>query len=132
MASRWWGVGILLIAAGLAGAGEGSPYEQAVKKMLGSLDKITSALKTIESEDTAKSAGPDLRKAADTWVEARAKAAKLPPPERDEKERLAKLYKPKMDEALKKMFTEIQRVNGIPGGKEALKEIASVLKKDGK
>ena len=132
MASRWWGIGILLFAGGLAGAGDGSPYEQTMQKMLSSLDKINTALKSIDTEETAKNAQPDLRKAADTWVEARARAAKLPPPERDEKERLTKLYKPKFDDALKRMVTEIQRVNVVPGGKEALKEIAGVLKKDGK
>ena len=49
---------------------------------------------------------------------------------RDEKTRLEKLYKPKLEEALKKMFGEVRRVEGIPGGKDALKEIAGVLKKD--
>jgi hypothetical protein len=33
---------------------------------------------------------------------------------------------------MKKMFTEVRRVEAIPGGKDTLKEISAVLKKDGK
>ena len=49
---------------------------------------------------------------------------------KEEKERLVKLYKTKLDQTLKKLFVEIQRVSVITGGKEALMEIAGVLKKD--
>ena len=69
---------------------------------------------------------------AKTWVDERARAAKLVPPDRAEKERLTKIYRPKIDEALKKMFLEIRRVEIIPGGKDALKEIRGVLSKDEK
>ncbi len=36
------------------------------------------------------------------------------------------------EEAMKKMFTQVRRVEGIPGGKDALKELGAILKKDGK
>ena len=127
MALRLVAVTVLLVAA------LGSPsHEQLAEKMLASLDKITMVLKGIEGDDAAKDAKPELRKAADSWIEARAQAGKLPPPEKDEKERLVKIYRPKIDATLKKMFIEIQRVSVIPGGKDALKEIAGVLKKDEK
>ena len=127
-----WGVGLVMLALGFARAGEASPHEQAILRMLGNLHEIGKILQSIETEEGAEAAKPDLRKAAKNWIEARAKTAKMPPPERAEKERLTKIYKPKVDDALKKMFTEIRRVEVIPGGKDALKEIRGVLSKDEK
>jgi hypothetical protein len=126
------GVGILIVAVGLVVAGEGSPHEKVIQDMISSAESIGAKLKTILDEETAAAAKPDLKKANDVWVEARARSARLPAPEKVEKERLKKLYQPKLDDALKKMFSEIVRVQGIPGGKDALKEIAGVLKKDSK
>lgn len=125
-------LGILVVATAIVGAGNGSPYEKALTDMIGSLDTIGMTLKTIIDEDSAVAAKKPLRGAAKIWIDARARAAKLQPPERTEKTRLEKLYKPKLEESLKKMFTEIRRVENIPGGKDALKEIAGVLKKDEK
>jgi hypothetical protein len=132
MKLRAGSIAVLLLALGVAVAGEGSPYEKAIQKMIGSLDEIAVTLKTIKDEDSAGAAKPELRKSADVWVETRAKAAKLQPPEKDEKTRLEKLYKPKLEEAMRKMFVEVRRVESIPGGKDALKEISGVLKKDEK
>jgi hypothetical protein len=132
MTRRAGSIGIMLATLVLLGAGEGSPYEKALQQMIGALDAIGTTLKTVVDEESAMASKPSLRKSNDIWVETRAKAAKLEPPERDEKTRLEKLYKPKLEEAMKKMFTEIRRVENIPGGKDALKEIAGVLKKDGK
>jgi hypothetical protein len=113
-------------------AAQGSPYEQALQQGVDGLEKIGTTLKTIVDEESAAAAKPALRKSADAFVESKAKAAKLPPPEKEEKARLEKQFKPKFDEAIKKMNTEIRRVESIPGGKEALKEIAHALKKDDK
>lgn len=132
MLRRAGSIGIVLAALAVLDAGEGSPYAKTLEQMIGSLDTIGATLRTIEDEDTAMASKPSLKKANDSWVEARTRAAKLEPPDREEKTRLEKLYKPKLEAALKKMFTEIRRVENIPGGKEALKEIAGVLKKDGK
>lgn len=132
MKSRAWSALILLLALGFVVAQEGSPYEQALQKVVDSFEKIGASLKTIVDEDSATAAKPELKKAANTFLEARAKAEKMQPPEKDEKVRLEKLFKPKLEEAMKKMFTEVRRVELIPGGKDALKEIAGVLKKDRK
>ena len=43
------------------------------------------------------------------------------------KDRLAKEYKGKMDDTLKKFFTEVGRVRGFPAGKEVLMEIKPVV-----
>jgi hypothetical protein len=132
MKTRAWSLGIVLVAVGFAGGAQDSPYEQALQQVVESFDKIGVTLKTIVDEESAAAAKPDLRKSAASFLEARTKAAKMPPPEKDEKVRLEKLYKPKLDASMKKMFTEVRRVEAIPGGKDALKEISVVLKKDGK
>ena len=124
-------IALVLATLALLGAGD-SPYEKTLKDMIGAVDSIGVTLKTIVDEDTAAASKPALRKANDAFVDARTKAGKLQPPEREEKARLEKLYKPKLEEALKRMFSEIRRVEVIPGGKDALKEIAGVLKKDEK
>jgi hypothetical protein len=123
---------ILLLAAGFASGTQGSPYEQALQQVVESFDKIAMSLKSIVDEESAAAAKPELRKSAASFLDARTKAAKLPPPEKDEKARLEKLYKPKLEASMKKMFTEVRRVEAIPGGKDALKEISAVLKKDSK
>ena len=127
-----WSMVVIFFTLGILSAGEASPYEKTLQTMIGNLDKIGVTLKTIVDEESADAAKPTLRKEAVIWIEARAKAAKLPPPERDEKTRLEKMYKPKLEEAMRRVFTEVRRVENIPGGKEALKEINGVLKKDGK
>lgn len=132
MTIRAGSIGIVIIAVGFAGGAQESPYEQALQQVVESFDKIGVTLKTIMDEESAAAAKPDLRKSAASFLEARTKAAKMPPPEKDEKVRLEKLYKPKLDASMKKMFTEVRRVEAIPGGKDALKEISAVLKKDGK
>jgi hypothetical protein len=89
-------------------------------------------LTTIRDEDTARSAQPDLRKAAGKWQLIKKKAEGLPPPSKEEKDRLAKQYKSKLEEAQKKLFGEVARVSAIAGGRQALLEISGVLEKKGK
>src|SRR5262249_9472391 len=111
-----------------AAAGEESPHEQSLMLMIRTLDKLTMTLTAVKDADTAKAARPELRKAAEAWTDAKTKAAKLPPPDKAEKDRLAKEYKGKMDAALKKFFTEVGRVRMIPAGKDVLDEIKVVYK----
>lgn len=132
MKTRMLGLVIVLIALGVARAGEGSAYEKSLQQVLDSFDKIAASLKGIVDEDSATAAKPELRKAADNFVDARAKAEKMQPPEKDEKVRLEKQFKAKLEASMKKMFTEVRRVELLPGGKDALKEISGILKKDSK
>jgi uncharacterized protein YnzC (UPF0291/DUF896 family) len=132
MKTRMWSLGFVMLGAGVVGATVGSPYEQTLKQALQGIDKIATTLETIKDEDSAAAARPDLKKAAESYLEAKTKAEKVQPPEKEEKARLEKLYRPRFEDAMKKMFTQVQRVETIPGGKDALKEIAAVLPKDKK
>lgn len=132
MKARALSVGILMAALSFAGAAQVSPHEEALKQAVESVEKIGATLKKIDDEASANAAKPELRKSAASFLEARARGEKMQQPEKAEKRRLEKLYKPRLDEAMKKMSTEALRVDNIPGGKEALKEISGVWKKDGK
>lgn len=123
---------LVLAALGFAAGSQVSPYEETLKQAIESFETIGATLKKIDDEASAVAAKPALRKSAEAFLAARARAAKLPPPEKEEKVRLEKQYKPKLDEAMKKMLAEARRVNLIDGGKDALKEISGILKKDSK
>src|SRR5262245_24263163 len=119
-----FGLCTTLLCVALAGAGNDARLEDIVKQMLGAMGQMTTTLSGITDEASAKAAHPDLKKSAESWLLIRKNADKVPPPTKEEKDRLAKEYKPKLEEAQKKLFFEIGRVQGIPGGKEALLEIS--------
>src|SRR5262252_4830958 len=108
--------GVLVLFISSAPAGGEPSHEDIVKQMLAGLDKITMTLTTITNAESAEAAKPELRKAAKEWVELRAKVEKLPPPPREEKDRLDKEYKEKLATARKKLVAEQIRVQNIPGG----------------
>jgi hypothetical protein len=114
-----------------AGGAKGS-FEDVVKQMLDTMGSLTTTLATIRDDETAQSAHPELRKTAGKWQLIKKKAEDLPPPSKEEKDRLTKQYKTKLEEAQKKLFGEVARVSVIPGGRGALLEISSVLGKKSK
>ena len=132
MKARAGSIVVVLATLSFAAASQVSPYEETLKQAIEGFEKIGATLRKIDDEASAAAAKPELRKSADAFLDARAKAAKMQPPEKAEKVRLEKQYKPKLEEAMKKMFTEVRRVEFIDGGKEALREISGVLKKDSK
>jgi hypothetical protein len=109
-----------------------SPFEEVVKQMLETLDSVSATLATIHDEATAKAAEANLRKAAGKWHLVKEKSEKLPPPAKEEKERVAKEYKTKLEQAQKKLLGEVARVSAVPGGRAALLEIRDVLDKKSK
>lgn len=125
---RVLGCFILFSTLAFAGAAQ-ARLEDLVKQMLTTMDSISKSLESISDEDTAKAAHNELKKSASQWIEIRKQAEETPPPTKEEKERLAKEYKGKLEEAQKKLFAEIARVQNIPGGKDALLEIRNALVK---
>jgi hypothetical protein len=123
------GVGSALLALGgmvvLGQGGGGSPYESVIKEMIVALDTLTGVLGTIKDEPSAKAARPELKKAAGQLDEVRKKAEGLKPPDKAEKDRVARDYKAKLDTSIRKLLAEEARVKGIPGGAEAVNEIYS-------
>lgn len=128
--ARWMGIAVLLAAAGLGWAqAPDTRLEDVIKQMLSTMDGLTKVLTKIEDEETAQAAHPELKKSAEEWLAIRKKAEKTPPPTKEEKEKLTKEYRGKLEEAQKKLFAEISRVQAIKGGKEALAEVSKALSK---
>jgi hypothetical protein len=126
----------LLLASGILVLGQEASSDarlsDVIKEILGTMDKLTSHLEGIKDEDTAKASRAELKKVAAQWIETRKKAEKVKPPSKEEKERLEKEYKEKLQTAQKKLLAEIARVKGVPGGPEALKEIRALMGKNSK
>jgi hypothetical protein len=118
----------MLLPAG-AGGGAAAAHDALVKDMLGDLEQIHKVLLTIKDEPSADAARPDLKKVALHLAELRKRAKEVKQPSKAEKDELEKRYKPKFDEALKKLRVESIRVKGVPGGPEALNEIKVVSEK---
>lgn len=115
-----WG----LLVLGQDGQSPPSPQEMVVREMLVVLDKLTGTLATIVDSDTATAAQPELKKLTAAFVEARQKSESLPQPSKEEKDRLAQNYQRKFAIAMEKFRSEVRRLEGIPAGVEALKELA--------
>jgi len=130
-----FGAGLLLLSGLLAvasPAGE-QAHERIVKEMLETMEQITKVLTGITNQDSAAAAAPNLKKAAEKMLQLRMEAAELKQPDKAEKDRLAKEYAPKMELAVKEMRKQTIRVKGIPGGDEAVMELAVLNeKKDAK
>jgi hypothetical protein len=128
------GIACLVTLIGLSAVpgGERVSFEDVIKQMLGVMDSLTTNLASVRDEETASFARPELRKAAEKWQHIKKKAEGLPPPSKEEKDRLAKQYKTKLEEAQKKLFGEVGRVSAVAGGRAALLEISSVLDKKAK
>jgi hypothetical protein len=121
-----------LMLAGGASAQEAdkdklSPQAALVQQMLDVMDKLTTSLATVKDQQSADAARPELRKLAKEWTALRDKAEKVPPPAREEKDRLEKDFKTKLEGAQRKLSGEVARVQAVPGGRAALEEIRSVL-----
>lgn len=130
-------IGCLVVLAGLLlargqEAGSEARLADILKEMMETMDKLTLQLEAIKDEDTAKASKDDLKKTTSVWLQIRKKAEKMRPPSKDEKDRLEKEYKGKLQAAQKKLFTEIARVKSVPGGPDALKEIRGLLDKSPK
>jgi hypothetical protein len=120
----------LFLAAGFVFAQ--AQYEDVLKSMLEVLDRTVASLAKVQDAESAKETTPELKKAASDFLEVRAKAGKMDPPNREEKDRLAKEYQPKFVESKKKLTAEIERLKRLPAGKEVLAEIRSILEPEKK
>jgi hypothetical protein len=120
-----FGVVLLTLCALLlpAQSGGGSAYESVLKELITALDMLSDVLVTVKDESSAKAAGPEVKKAVGRLDEVGKKAKALPQPEKGEKERITKTYRPKLEEAIKKLLTEEARVKAVPGGSELVKQI---------
>src|SRR4051794_41040338 len=95
--AAWLGVSLLEFSAIalLAQAGD-LRHEDVVKGMLTALGDIHQVLVGIKDEPTAAAGKPELKKHGDRMADLRKKAAELPQPTKEEKDRLERAYRDKL------------------------------------
>jgi hypothetical protein len=101
-----------------------SSYEGVVKDMLTTVEQITKTLQTVKDRESADAARPELKKAAHKMLDLRKKAEEWKQPSKDEKDRLQKEYAPKFEVAVKQLQKLAVVVKSVPGGEEAVAELA--------
>src|SRR5579862_3718931 len=111
--------------------GDGS-YEGVVKELLGTVESLTKTLQTIKDRDSAEAARPELKKTAHKILDLRKKAEEWKQPNKEEKDRLAKEYAPKLEAAVKQFREATIIAKGVPGGEEAVAELAILKDKNDK
>lgn len=133
--ARWIGSALLMACVAPAWsqpADRSEAFEKLVKGMVGTLERISQSLAEIKDRETADAARPILRKSGEDFLALRKQAETLPPPPKEVKDRLAKLYRGKLEAVQKKILAEVVRVQRLPGGREALEELGTVLGKEPK
>ncbi len=124
----------VLCLAGLVRAqqsGEDS-YETLVKEMLGTVEQITSTLKTITDRASAEAARPELRKLAKKMLELHKKADEWKQPDKERLERLKKDYAPKLEKAVKEFNEAVTGAKAIRGSDDALAELDELRARNAK
>jgi hypothetical protein len=118
-------LGCALVLLGGSRALAEDTHESLTEEMLKTMDKANGILVTIKDKKTAEDARPKLREVGKTMQDLKKRADKLGKPPQKVEEQLTKKYKAKIEEAVKKMVTEANRVKDVEGGEAALKELQS-------
>jgi hypothetical protein len=121
-----FGGSLLLLSASTLAAQTSaeSAYETVLKQLVGALDAVTKVFTGVTNEASARAAVPEVKKAVTQLKEVQKKAEALPQPEKAEKDRVARLYRSKLQDSIGKLSSEVARVKAIPGGSE----LAALLK----
>lgn len=115
------GLLLLLAAPGRSAQTAGSsPYENVLKELVAALDGVTKVLTTVKTESDARAAVPEFKKAVSRLQDVQKQVEALPQPEKAEKDRIARLYRSKLQDSIFKLNSEKARVQAIPGGRELI------------
>ncbi len=126
-------LGATLALASVAWAGGPSDrHHDVLKKMLTSMENITKILGDVKDEESSQKAVDGLKKEAKTFIDLRKKAGELPPPSPEEKVKVAKEYMPKLEDTVRKLLNEIQRVQMLTPTRAILFELRDVFKAEKK
>ena len=104
-------------------------YEDVLVKMVETLGQMTKTLELIVDEETAKTSQLALKGQAETFVATRKQSENLAPPSIEERERLAKGFRPQFEKSRKELIGQIARVQRVPGGNAVLQDLRSVFEK---
>ena len=120
------------LVSSLAFAGSADRHHDVLKKMLTSMDNITKILADVKDEESSQKAVDGLKKEAKAFIDLRKKSTELPPPSPEEKAKIAKEYMPKLEDTVRKLLNEIQRVQMLQPTRAILFELRDVFKAEKK
>lgn len=114
----------------LAQEGAAQPkYEEVLGKLVETMGQMTKTLEMIVDEESAKANQAALKGLAETFIATRKQSEALAPPSVEERERLARNYRPQFEKGRKELIGQIARVQRVPGGNVVLQEIRGVFEK---
>jgi len=109
---------------------EGAPkYEETLVKLVDTLGQMTKTLEMIVDEDSGKAQQAALRGQAEMFIATRKQSETLAPPSAEEREKLARNFRPQFEKSRKELVGQIARVQRVPGGNLVLQEIRGVFEK---
>lgn len=115
-------------------AGCKDDHESLMKGMIGKMNDLTAALKTVTDEASSKAAAPKVKSIATDMQELQKKAEALGKPSADEDKRLQEKYEKQLQEAMGGFMGEAMRIGMnpklmTPELKSALDSMQSTAKK---
>ncbi len=103
-------------------------YEKVLDEMVPAFTEFGETLEKIKDPKSAEKVKPALKELAKKMADLKARADKLGEPKGEKKEELEKKYKGKLQDAAKKLSTEMVRIaTQVESGKEIVKEISEIL-----
>lgn len=103
-------------------------FEKVADEMIPAFTKLGDTLATVKDKKTFEDAKPTFKQLTKTMLDLKERAEKLGEPKGDKKEELEKKYKPKIEDATKKMTTEMVRIaTQVEGGQDIVKELSEIL-----
>jgi hypothetical protein len=102
------------------------PHETVIKEMIEATEQMAKILATIEDAASAAEGRPKLKKAIASFLALRNKAEALKQPGLDERERLARAYHRKLDEAVTTLVFERRRLRLVPEAQAVLQDLAAL------
>jgi hypothetical protein len=118
---------VVCVLASTASASAQDSFEKVLDEMIPVFGKLNESLAAIKDKKSFEDAKPKLKTLAAQLVALKDRGEKLGEPKGKMKDELETKYKAKLEEAARKMATEMLRIKMLPDGDEMVKEISTLL-----
>lgn len=114
----------LLSLAG-AGCNSSASYAAIFQEQMEAQKDLTGILGTVVDKESMSAARERLEKKSAAFEAIKKRAAALPPPSAEIRQRLQEQFGAQMQESLAALLAEVRRVKELPGGQEFLESFAA-------
>jgi hypothetical protein len=121
---------LIIVFLGIVGfvfTGCGTPNEELTRDSIDLLKEIADELSTIKDAASAEATAPHLRELGDRWRANKHRINEQKGTDRREMKWLEKKYGGQYESAVNRYWLEVDRVERIPGGKQALSELGRLI-----